>query len=141
MRFSAFDSVSGNWMRFSAYDSVVVDVLSLLGPSKAHTFTLEICALLLPLLEGLLSSPHERYVSTGLSVVASLLASFGDVIQSTRAAKVSPFVDIQAEQRRERCTACSQGFQAVAKQLAELVRKGGTSASRAKELYNAIEKL
>ncbi|GBG73053.1 hypothetical protein CBR_g12770 [Chara braunii] len=121
--------------------SVLVDVLSACM-DKSEIFTLEICALLLPLLKDLLTSQYDRYLTVALSVISLLLKSFGSIIQETRlAARPAPGVDLSGEQRLDRCNKCYEGFVSVREILEPLVRRGGDAAQAASELHMALSEV
>eukprot|EP00850_Spirogloea_muscicola_P000151 SM000001S04553 [mRNA] locus=s1:963523:968225:+ [translate_table: standard] len=101
-------------------DAIVVDVLE----QKGKQLDLEWGTLILPLLLGLLNSPHERHVKVGIAGLASLWRSFGGMITASTVAASPPGVDIHAEERQERCQNCLEGFKEVALRLTELAKRG-----------------
>eukprot|EP01018_Ginkgo_biloba_P033263 Gb_19465 [translate_table: standard] len=120
--------------------SVLVDVVSVLI-ERNEVFTLEICAIILPLLTNLLSSEIDRYLNVALGTLLILVRSFGHVIFSTRAASPSLGVDLQAEQRRERCKACYKELEKVKQSLVPLIRKSGPVAKSAQELSATLQQV
>jgi katanin p80 WD40 repeat-containing subunit B1 len=119
---------------------VLVDVLSVLM-ERTELLTLEICCMLVPLLNGLLNSDNDRNLITALSLLLKLVTTFGPVINTTRASAPSLGVDLQAEQRLERCVMCYHELQTVGHCLLPLMRRGGEIASLAKELRSALERV
>ncbi|CAN5968137.1 unnamed protein product [Sphagnum jensenii] len=119
---------------------VLVDVLSVLM-ERTELLTLEICCMLVPLLNGLLTSDNDRNLITALSLLLKLVTTFGPVINTTRASAPPLGVDLQAEQRLERCVMCYHELQTVGHCLLPLMRRGGEIASLAKELRSALERV
>eukprot|EP00850_Spirogloea_muscicola_P011382 SM000070S21348 [mRNA] locus=s70:643433:648105:+ [translate_table: standard] len=101
-------------------DAIVVDVLE----QKGKQLDLEWGTLILPLLLGLLNSPHERHVKVSIAGLASLWRSFGGMITASTVAASPPGVDIHAEERQERCQSCLEGFKEVVLRLTELAKRG-----------------
>ncbi|KAH9556503.1 hypothetical protein CY35_07G031700 [Sphagnum magellanicum] len=120
--------------------SVLVDVLSVLM-ERTELLTLEICCMLIPLLNGLLTSDQDRNLMTALSLLMKLINTFGPVIHTTRTSAPSLGVDLQAEQRLERCVMCYHELQTVGHCLLPLMRRGGEIASLTKELRSALERV
>jgi katanin p80 WD40 repeat-containing subunit B1 len=85
--------------------SVLVDVLSVLM-ERTELLTLEICCMLIPLLNGLLASDQDRNLVTALSLLMKLINTFGPVIHTTRTSAPSLGVDLQAEQRYHMRSLC-----------------------------------
>ncbi|XP_042399904.1 katanin p80 WD40 repeat-containing subunit B1 homolog KTN80.2-like isoform X2 [Zingiber officinale] len=113
--------------------SVQVDVINILK-EKTELFTLDLFSLLLPLFVGLLSSKVERQIIVTLSLLLELVKTFKPVITSTITASSSVGIDIQAEQRRERCTYCFNYLEKIKQLLPPLIRRGGVLAKHAGEL-------
>eukprot|EP00850_Spirogloea_muscicola_P017952 SM000159S01783 [mRNA] locus=s159:183873:188645:+ [translate_table: standard] len=117
-------------------DAIVVDVLE----QKGKQLDLEWGTLIMPLLLGLLNSPHERHVKVSIAGLASLWRSFGGMITASTVAASPPGVDIHAEERQERCQSCLEGFKEVALRLTELAKRGsGGIPKDAAALLAAIE--
>lgn len=124
-------------MKKMADQSVLVEVLSAFM-EKADLLTLEICYMLIPLLNGLLSSDNDRFLMTALELLGKLVATFGPIIHATRTSASSIGVDLQAEQRLDRCNMCYHELQAVGHSLLPLMRKGGDLTKAAKNLQEAL---
>lgn len=120
--------------------SVLVDVLSCLV-DRSEAFTLEVCTLLIPLLNGLLSSTFDRYLSTALAVLSVLVKNFGQIIHTTRTASPSFGVDLHAEERIERCNSCYLELQAVTHSLIPLLRRGGDIGKSAQDLSISLQEV
>ncbi|MCO5593434.1 hypothetical protein L7F22_047448 [Adiantum nelumboides] len=120
--------------------SVLVDVLSCLV-DRGDAFTLEVCTLLLPLLNGLLSSTYDRYLSIALAVLSVLVRNFGQVIHTTRTASPSFGVDLHAEERIERCNSCYLELQVITQTLVPLLRRGGDIGKSAQDLSIALQEV
>lgn len=121
-------------------NSVLVDVVSVLI-ERTEVFTLEICTVILPLLTNLLSSEIDRYLNMALRTLLVLVRSFGHVICSTRLASPSLGVDIQADERRERCNICYKELEKVKRSLAPLIKKSGPVAQSAQELSATLQEV
>ncbi|XP_024357566.1 katanin p80 WD40 repeat-containing subunit B1 homolog KTN80.4 isoform X2 [Physcomitrium patens] len=117
--------------------SVQVEVLSVFM-EKSDLLTLEICYLLIPLLNGLLSTDNDRFLMTALELLGKLVETFGPIIHATRTSAPSIGVDLQAEQRLERCNMCYHELQAVGHSLLPLMRKGGDLTKAARNLQEAL---
>lgn len=124
-------------MEKMADHSVIADVVSILT-EKTDIVTLEICACLLPLLASLLESDMDRHLCISLDMLVKLVRVFGSVIYSTVSASSSVGVDIEAEQRLERCNLCYIELERVKLCLPALMRRGGSVAKSAQELNLAI---
>ncbi|XP_075635057.1 katanin p80 WD40 repeat-containing subunit B1 homolog KTN80.4 isoform X1 [Castanea sativa] len=120
--------------------AVVADVVSIMA-QKIDTVTLDIFTCLLPLLTGLLESETDRHLSISLDMLLKLVRIFGSVIYSTLSASSSVGVDIEAEQRLERCNQCFIELEKVKRCLLSLTRRGGTVAKSAQELNLALQEV
>ncbi|CAA7394688.1 unnamed protein product [Spirodela intermedia] len=118
--------------------SVQVDVISTLT-EKIELFTLDLFSLLLPLLAGLLSSKTERHIEIALEMLLKLVRVFGTVVRSTGSSSLPVGVDLQAEQRRDRCRLCLTQLETVKQDLPSLIKKGGSIARRSVELNLALQ--
>ncbi|KAJ8497601.1 hypothetical protein OPV22_008153 [Ensete ventricosum] len=113
--------------------SVQVDVISILK-DKIGLFTLDLFSTLLPVLVGLPNSKIERHIVVSLSLLLELVKIFKPVISSTISASSTVGVDLQAEQRLERCTHCFNNLEKIKQVLPPLIRRGGLLAKHAGEL-------
>ncbi|XP_074563691.1 katanin p80 WD40 repeat-containing subunit B1 homolog KTN80.3-like isoform X2 [Curcuma longa] len=113
--------------------SVQIDVINILK-ENIDLFTLELLSLFLPLFVGLLSSKVERHIIVTLSLLLELVKTFKPVITSTITTSSTVGVDIQAEQRLERCTNCFNHLEKIKQLLPPLIRRGGGVAKHAGEL-------
>ncbi|KAG0554292.1 hypothetical protein KC19_12G080100 [Ceratodon purpureus] len=127
-------------MKKMADQSVLVEVLSVFM-EKSDLLTLELCYLLIPLLNGLLSTDNDRFLMTALELLGKLVDTFGSIIHATRISSPSIGVDLQAEQRLERCNMCYHELQAVGHSLLPLMRKGGDLTKAARNLQEALERV
>ncbi|MBA0705206.1 hypothetical protein Golax_017414, partial [Gossypium laxum] len=100
---------------------VLADVMSIVT-EKIDIVTLEICTSLLPLLSGLLGSDMDRHLSICLDMLLKLVRIFGSMIYSTLSALAPAGVDIEAEQRFERCNLCFIELEKVKQCLPTLTR-------------------
>ncbi|XP_054809514.1 katanin p80 WD40 repeat-containing subunit B1 homolog KTN80.3-like isoform X2 [Prosopis cineraria] len=118
--------------------AVIADVVSIIM-EKIDIVTLDICTSLLPLLSGLLQSELDRHLGISLEMLLKLVRTFGSVIYSTISATASVGVDIEAEQRLERCNLCFIELEKVKRILPSLTRRGGSIAKSAQELNLTLQ--
>ncbi|XP_062223147.1 katanin p80 WD40 repeat-containing subunit B1 homolog KTN80.1-like isoform X2 [Phragmites australis] len=121
-------------------NAVQADVVSALR-GKLDLFNLEIFSSSLPVLAGLLSSKTERHATVSLEMLLDLIKIFGPVIHSTLSANSTVGVDIQAEQRLQRCTRCFNHLQKIRQVLHPLIMRGGQQAQLAQELSLSLQDL
>nr|XP_043607487.1 katanin p80 WD40 repeat-containing subunit B1 homolog KTN80.4-like [Erigeron canadensis] len=127
-------------MERMADHAVTADIVSLLT-GKIDSITLDICSCLLPLLTSLLDSDMDRHRGVSLELLLKLVRIFGSVIYSSLQASSSVGVDIEAEQRLERCNLCYLELEKVKHSLALLTRRGGSIAKSAHELNLALQEV
>ncbi|XP_044489612.1 katanin p80 WD40 repeat-containing subunit B1 homolog KTN80.4 isoform X2 [Mangifera indica] len=120
--------------------AVLADVMSIVT-DKIDIVTLDICTCLIPLLSGLLESDMDRHLSVSLDMLLKLVRIFGSMIYSTLSASTSVGVDIEAEQRMERCNLCFIELEKVKHCLPTLTRRGGSVAKSAQELSLALQEV
>lgn len=120
--------------------SVLADVMCLLA-EKTDVVTLDICSCLLPLLTGLVESDMDRHQDIALDMLIKLVRVFGSVIYSSLSAPGSVGVNIEAEQRLERCNLCYVELEKVKGCLPVLSRRGGSIAKSAHELNLALQEV
>ncbi|XP_006848621.2 katanin p80 WD40 repeat-containing subunit B1 homolog isoform X1 [Amborella trichopoda] len=139
-RFWERNDVKGaiNAMQKMSDHSVFADVISILM-EKSDSITLEICTCLLPLLSSLLDSKMDRHIGISLEALLKLVRVFGPVIHSTLSASSSVGVDLQAEQRLERCNLCFIELEKVKHAIPSLAKKGGSVAKFAQELNLTLQ--
>ncbi|KAK1380555.1 Katanin p80 WD40 repeat-containing subunit B1-like [Heracleum sosnowskyi] len=121
-------------------NAVLADVVSILT-EKPDIVTLDICTCVLPLLASLLESEMDWHQGVSLELLIKLVRVFGSVIYSSLSASSSVGVDIEAEQRLERCNLCFVELEKVKGCLPLLTRKGGTIAKSAHELIIALQEV
>ncbi|XP_073526435.1 uncharacterized protein [Phyllobates terribilis] len=113
---------------------VLADVVSLLA-EKVDVISLEVCTALFPLLSGLLESDMDRHLEVSLELLVKLVRVFGPVIYpAVSATTPSVGVDIELEQRLERCNLCFIELEKVKRCLPSFTRRGGAVAKLAQEL-------
>lgn len=127
-------------MEKMADHAVLSDVISIVA-DKIDIVNLDICTCLLPLLTNLLESHMDRHLSISLDMLLKLVRMFGSMIYSTLSASTSVGVDIEAEQRLERCNICFVELEKVKRCLLTLTRKGGSVAKHAHELNLALQEV
>ncbi|GJN01317.1 hypothetical protein PR202_ga18576 [Eleusine coracana subsp. coracana] len=114
--------------------AVSADVASVLM-EKSETITLDLCTSILPVATELLESKTDRHLAVSLELLVKLIRTFGPVIHSTVSAGPSSVgVDLQAEQRRERCNLCFIELEKVKTKIPLLTRRKGAVANAAQEL-------
>ncbi|KAL5542942.1 hypothetical protein UlMin_010652 [Ulmus minor] len=130
-----------NAMEKMADHAVSADVVSIMT-EKIDMVTLDVCSCLLPLLSGLLESHMDRHIGISLEMLLKLVRIFGSMIYSAVSASSSSVgVDIEAEQRLERCNACFMELEKVKHCLPALTRRGGSTAKSAQELNLALQEV
>ncbi|OAY52135.1 katanin p80 WD40 repeat-containing subunit B1 homolog KTN80.4 [Manihot esculenta] len=127
-------------MEKMADHGVLADVISIVT-EKTDIVTLDLCTGLLPILAGLLESDMDRHLSVSLDMLLKLVRTFGSMIYSTISASTSVGVDIEAEQRLERCNLCFVELEKVKRCLPNLVRRGGSVAKSTQELNLALQEV
>lgn len=127
-------------MEKMADNAVVADVVSIMT-EKIDIVTLDICTCLLPLLSGLLESDMDRHIGISLEMLLKLVRIFGSMIYSAVSSSSSVGVDIEAEQRLERCNTCFVELEKVKRCLPAITRRGGSTAKSAQELNLALQEV
>ncbi|KAL5059930.1 hypothetical protein RYX36_031534 [Vicia faba] len=127
-----------NTMAKMADHAVIADIVSIIM-KKIDMVTLDLCTSLLPLLSDLLQSEMDRHLSISVEMLLNLVRVFGSVIYSTLSAKPSVGVDIEAENRLERCNLCFIELEKVKRFLPSLMRRGGSIAKSAHELNLVLQ--
>ncbi|XP_021911102.1 katanin p80 WD40 repeat-containing subunit B1 homolog isoform X1 [Carica papaya] len=132
-------------MEKMADNAVVADVMCIVK-EKIDVVTLDICTCLLPLLTTLLASNMDRlfmcsHLNISLDVLLKLVRIFGSLIYSTKSASTSVGVDIEAEQRLERCNLCFVELEKLKNCLPALTRRGGSVSKSAHELNLALQEV
>ncbi|CAM8921101.1 unnamed protein product [Rhodiola kirilowii] len=117
--------------------AVLADVISILI-EKVDMVTLDICTLLLPLLTNLLESSVDRHLGLSAEMLLKLVRLFGSFIYSAVSASSPVGVDIEAEQRLERCNICFTELENVKRRLPSFIRRGGLVAKLSQELNLAL---
>nr|CAB3488684.1 unnamed protein product [Digitaria exilis] len=102
--------------------AVSADMASVLM-EKSETITLDLCTSLLPVVTDLLESKTDRHLGVSVELLVKLVRTFGPMIHSTVSAGPSSVgVDLEAEQRRERCNLCFIELEKVKNKLPFLTR-------------------
>nr|XP_019705659.1 katanin p80 WD40 repeat-containing subunit B1 homolog isoform X1 [Elaeis guineensis] len=120
--------------------AVSADILSILM-EKGHAVTLDLYTCLLPLLASLLESKIDRYTSISLEMLLKLIKIFGPVIHSALSAVPSVGVDLQAEERLEKCNLCFIELEKIKHILPSLTRRGGSIAESVQELNLTLQEV
>lgn len=127
-------------MEKMADHAIVADVIGVLA-QKPDIITLDLCACLLPLLASLLESKMDGHLSISLEMLIKLIRVYGHVIHSTLSASSSVGVDLQQEQRLERCNLIFIELEKIKRCLPSLTRRGGSVAKSAQELSLALQEI
>jgi katanin p80 WD40 repeat-containing subunit B1 len=91
--------------------AVVVDILNNLFIEKTDIFTLDICTLLLPILNNLLLSKYQEYILISLKIIRQLLCYFKSI-------KNNILNEInEKDERMEKYHYCLQVFKEIKKQI------------------------
>eukprot|EP00058_Branchiostoma_floridae_P017362 XP_002602850.1 hypothetical protein BRAFLDRAFT_128944 [Branchiostoma floridae] len=86
--------------------SVMVDLLNVLI-LKHSLWTLDLCTVLLPQIQELLSSKYESYCHTACNALKIVLRSFSSIIKTNvQAPPAGGGVDISREERYKKCKVC-----------------------------------
>ncbi|PUZ38465.1 hypothetical protein GQ55_9G198400 [Panicum hallii var. hallii] len=125
------DSIDATWRMLDF--AVTTDVINALM-GNSNCITLDICASLLRLSSSLLESKYDRHLSVALGMILSLVKSFGATISSVLSAAPPVGVDLEAEQRLERCSLCFQELRKASASLKSLTRRQGEVGRSAQEL-------
>lgn len=95
----------------------------LLRPECKKHLTLELCALLLPVIIDLIKENYEEHISTALKASMLLYSSFSGMIEENLQLFNSNSnlaqMDINAEARISKCQACKRGFGEVKRIIIE----------------------
>ncbi|KAJ0966880.1 hypothetical protein J5N97_023797 [Dioscorea zingiberensis] len=130
-----------NAMENMSDHAVSADVISVLM-DKIDIVTLDLCTFLLPILTSLMEEGKmERHIGVSLEMLLKLVKIFGPVIHSTLSAGPSVGVDLQAEQRLEKCNLCFIELEKVKRGLPSLTRRGGSIAKSAQELNLVLQEV
>ncbi|OEL28066.1 Katanin p80 WD40 repeat-containing subunit B1-like protein, partial [Dichanthelium oligosanthes] len=124
-------SIDATWRMLDF--AVTTDVVYALM-ENSNCITLDICASLLRLTSSLLESTYDRHLSVALGMILSLVKSFGATISSALSATPPVGVDLEADQRLERCSLCFQELKKVSATLKSLARRQGEVGRSAQEL-------
>ncbi|VAH54337.1 unnamed protein product [Triticum turgidum subsp. durum] len=131
--FSALEKMSDH--------AVCADMASVLM-EKSEAITLDLCTCILPVLADLLESKTDRHLAVSLELVVKLVRTFGPVIHSTVSVGPSSVgVDLEAEQRRERCNLCFIELEKVKNKLPSLMRRKGAASNTAQELSLVFQEI
>ncbi|KAG2548182.1 hypothetical protein PVAP13_9KG149700 [Panicum virgatum] len=124
-------SIDATWRMMDCV--VTTDIINALMENSNH-ITLDICASLLRLSSSLLESKYDRHLSVALGMILSLVKSFGATIYLALSAAPPVGVDLEAEQRSERCSLCFQELKKASASLKSLTRRQGEVGRLAQEL-------
>ncbi|XP_066381499.1 katanin p80 WD40 repeat-containing subunit B1 homolog KTN80.4-like isoform X2 [Miscanthus floridulus] len=124
-------SIDATWRMLDF--AVTTDIVSAIMENK-NCISLDVCTSLLHLTASLLESTYDRHMSIALEMILSLVKSFGSTISSALSATPPVGVDLEAEQRLERCNLCFQELKNVSASLKFLTKRQGEVGRSAQEL-------
>ncbi|AQK47263.1 Katanin p80 WD40 repeat-containing subunit B1-like protein, partial [Zea mays] len=110
--------------------AVCADMASVLM-EKSDVITLDLCTSILPAATDLLESKIDRHLGVALELLVKLVRTFGPMIHSTVSSGPCVGVDLEAEQRRERCNLCFIELENAKNKLPSLTRRKGAVANAA----------
>ena len=125
--------------------AVLVDVLGAAQPRLHSHLNLELAADLLPPLTSLVESEYEDYMLAGLGAAASVLKAVGHLLRDAAEAAANPGlfrggVDLQFEERQDRCAALGEAFLALRPRLGLLSDGRGRSAQLAARVAKSLDR-
>ncbi|ONM12091.1 Katanin p80 WD40 repeat-containing subunit B1-like protein [Zea mays] len=120
--------------------AVCADMASVLM-EKSETITLDLCTSILPVVTDLLESKIDRHLVVALELLVKLVRTFGPMIHSTVSSGPCVGVDLEAEQRRERCNLCFIELEKAKNKLPSLTRRKGAVANAAQELALVFQEI
>ncbi|KAL1525424.1 hypothetical protein AB1Y20_020283 [Prymnesium parvum] len=124
--------------------AVLVDVLNAAQPRLAVEMGLELAQDLMPALARLVDSEYEDYLICGLTALGTVLKVVGPQLRdaSDAVARGLPYmgVDLQMEERLERCAALREGLQGMYPRLSDLSLGKGRSAQLAARVCRSMER-
>lgn len=121
--------------------SVTVDWLSV-ACRRPEAFKLEACSEVVPLLEPLLGSPHDKYVLVALGALQMLLQAFGQVIAAACSQPPSSVgVDLSFEERQKRCVVAQSSLLTLSPLLQQLCRQPHEIGVQAMQAYESLSQL
>ncbi|XP_044971312.1 katanin p80 WD40 repeat-containing subunit B1 homolog KTN80.3-like isoform X2 [Hordeum vulgare subsp. vulgare] len=122
-------------MRRMSDHAVTADIINVLIMEKSTKYiTLDICTSVLPLAANLLESGYDRHLNFALATILKLVKSFSASIFSSLSSAPPVGVDLEAEQRLERCSLCFQELEKINANLISLTRREGKVGRSAREL-------
>lgn len=122
--------------------AVVVDVLTHAQIKTAKDFTLDMAVDFLPLMQDLLASRFEDYITVALEMTNILLKGFSSLIKMTRAVAGSSTrgeVDISKEERLQKCNHCFVILQQIETEARGMAKHDGRVGTHAQELLRSFD--
>eukprot|EP00803_Ostreobium_quekettii_P002702 evm.model.scf_775.5 EVM.evm.TU.scf_775.5 scf_775:43867-49059(+) len=121
--------------------SVVTDLLDAVG-AKNGVFSLELIPDVVPSIDELVISQHQKYRETALATLSTLLRNFGPIIHETTSSTLGSLgVDLSFEQRLEKCNSAKMSLQELVPKLEKLESRQGLHGRQAKDLRRRISDL
>eukprot|EP00474_Spongospora_subterranea_P007363 CRZ07821.1 hypothetical protein [Spongospora subterranea] len=104
--------------------------------------TLQLCPLLLRIIDALLASRFEDHVRTSLNSLSMLMLCYSNVIRTTRTQPMLTACDIARDERTEICDGCQAIITtSILQKIAQLAKRDGEVGTTAQGLVSKIEAL
>lgn len=121
--------------------SVLVDMLNHVFCRKQSFWTLDLCLLVLPELKDLICDSKESYVHCGCAVIKLILKMFGPVIKENMQAPTGHGIDINREERYEKCQNCYSHLISLKDEAYKLKATSEPVSRLIRDLKNAFSRL
>ena len=113
--------------------SLIIDLLNVLN-IKPSLWSLDLCNIILPSIKDLIISKYETYVNVGCDSLRLVLKNFSQVIKSNLQAPPHSAIDINREERHNKCKECHSVLLQIKSSLENKQLVTGKLGSRFREL-------
>jgi len=113
--------------------SLIIDLLNVLN-IKPSLWSLDLCNIILPSIKDLIISKYETYVNVGCDSLRLVLKNFSQVIKSNLQAPPHSAIDINREERHNKCRECHSVLLQIKSSLDSKQLISGKLGSRFREL-------
>ncbi|KAG1688799.1 Katanin p80 WD40 repeat-containing subunit B1 [Nymphon striatum] len=120
--------------------AITVDILNI-AVLRPAMWSLDLCQLILPFIFNLVQSKYESYMNVGCESLKIVLKNFGSVIKSTINAPPSIGVDLQREERYNKCKACYNLLLSIKTFILKRQTMQGKLGQTFRELHNLMQSL
>jgi hypothetical protein len=110
-------------------------------PRHRQIFALEMLPLLVHPLQRVLAGGTEQQAEDALRLLMLVLNGFGEIIKSTCSQEGARGVDLEFENRRQRCEVAKMALKSLEFNLSVLQRKGGVVAHQSQSLLAQLQDL